>query len=61
MTRKEKLVRRLLLGTLVSAALLPVGASQGAVFVHGRPVANVEALANPESLDLFRDLDELRR
>jgi len=29
--------------------------------VHGRPVANVEALANPESLDLFRELDELRR
>jgi acetoacetyl-CoA synthetase len=29
--------------------------------VHGRPVANVEALANPESLELFRDLHELRR
>jgi acetoacetyl-CoA synthetase len=27
--------------------------------VHGRPVANVDALANPEALDLFRDLPEL--
>jgi len=29
--------------------------------VHGRPVKNVEALANPEALDLYRDLPELRR
>jgi acetoacetyl-CoA synthetase len=28
--------------------------------VHGRPVRNREALANPEALDLFRDLSELR-
>ena len=28
--------------------------------VHGRPVKNVDALANPQALDLFRDLDELR-
>ena len=28
--------------------------------VHGRPVKNVEALANPEALDLFRDREELR-
>ena len=28
--------------------------------VHGRPVANREALANPEALDLFRDLAALR-
>ncbi len=28
--------------------------------VHGRPVANTEALANPEALDHFRDLEELR-
>jgi acetoacetyl-CoA synthetase len=28
--------------------------------IHGRPVANREALANPQSLDLFRDLQELR-
>jgi acetoacetyl-CoA synthetase len=28
--------------------------------IHGRPVKNVEALANPASLDLFRDLPELR-
>ena len=28
--------------------------------VHGRPVRNTEALANPEALDLFRDLPELR-
>jgi acetoacetyl-CoA synthetase len=27
--------------------------------VHGRPVQNREALANPEALDLFRDLPEL--
>jgi acetoacetyl-CoA synthetase len=27
--------------------------------VHGRPVRNREALANPESLELFRDLPEL--
>ena len=28
--------------------------------VHGRPVANTEALANPEALDHFRDLEELQ-
>ncbi len=28
--------------------------------VHGRPVENREALANPEALDLYRDLPELR-
>ncbi len=28
--------------------------------IHGRPVKNVEALANPESLALFRDLAALR-
>jgi acetoacetyl-CoA synthetase len=28
--------------------------------VHGRPVANSEALANPEALEAFRDLEELR-
>jgi acetoacetyl-CoA synthetase len=28
--------------------------------VHGRPVKNQEALANPEALALFRDLPELR-
>lgn len=28
--------------------------------VHGRPVKNIEALANPEALDLYRDLGELR-
>ena len=27
--------------------------------VHGRPVKNVEALANPEALDLFREREEL--
>ena len=27
--------------------------------IHGRPVTNVEALANPSALDLFRDLPEL--
>jgi acetoacetyl-CoA synthetase len=28
--------------------------------VHGRPVKNVEALANPEALAHFRDRAELR-
>jgi acetoacetyl-CoA synthetase len=28
--------------------------------VHGKPVKNTEALANPESLALYRDLAELR-
>jgi acetoacetyl-CoA synthetase len=28
--------------------------------VHGRPVKNVDALANPQALELFRDLEELR-
>jgi acetoacetyl-CoA synthetase len=28
--------------------------------IHGRPVENVDALANPESLDLYRDLPELQ-
>jgi acetoacetyl-CoA synthetase len=27
--------------------------------IHGRPVKNREALANPEALELYRDLDEL--
>jgi len=29
--------------------------------IHGRPVNNVEALANPGALELYRDLPELRR
>ncbi|HEX2525519.1 MAG TPA: acetoacetate--CoA ligase [Geminicoccus sp.] len=29
--------------------------------IHGRTVKNTEALANPRALDLYRDLDELRR
>jgi acetoacetyl-CoA synthetase len=28
--------------------------------IHGRPVTNQDALANPEALDLYRDLPELR-
>ena len=28
--------------------------------IHNRPVRNVEALANPEALDLYKNLDELR-
>jgi acetoacetyl-CoA synthetase len=28
--------------------------------VHGRAVGNADALANPESLELFRDVEELR-
>jgi len=27
--------------------------------IHGRSVANRDALANPQALDLFRDLPEL--
>ena len=29
--------------------------------VHGRPVKNLEALANPEALDQYRDRAELRQ
>lgn len=29
--------------------------------VHGRPVKNTDALANPQSLDYFRDLQELKQ
>ncbi len=28
--------------------------------IHGRPVTNVDALANPEALELYRDLNDLR-
>jgi acetoacetyl-CoA synthetase len=28
--------------------------------VHGRPVKNAEALANPEALELFRNLPDLK-
>ena len=28
--------------------------------IHGRPVRNVDALANPQALELFKDLEELR-
>jgi acetoacetyl-CoA synthetase len=28
--------------------------------IHGRPVKNIDALANPEALDLFRELPELQ-
>ena len=28
--------------------------------IHGRAVANVEAIANPDALELYRDLPELR-
>ena len=28
--------------------------------VHGRPVTNKEALANPEALDLFANIDALK-
>jgi acetoacetyl-CoA synthetase len=28
--------------------------------IHGRPVQNAESLANPESLNLFRDLPALK-
>jgi len=28
--------------------------------VHGLPIKNIEALANPEALEQFRDRDELK-
>jgi acetoacetyl-CoA synthetase len=28
--------------------------------VHGRPVKNTEALANPEALELYKDLSALK-
>ena len=28
--------------------------------VHGREVKNLEALANPEALELYRDIEELQ-
>jgi acetoacetyl-CoA synthetase len=28
--------------------------------IHGRPVKNIEALANPQALELYKDLPELR-
>ena len=28
--------------------------------IHGRPVKNADALANPQALELFRDLPELQ-
>jgi len=28
--------------------------------IHGRPVVNMDAMANPAALELFRDLEELR-
>ena len=28
--------------------------------IHGRPVLNLDALANPQALDLFRGLEELQ-
>jgi acetoacetyl-CoA synthetase len=28
--------------------------------VHGRPIKNVEALANPEALALYKDIPELK-
>jgi acetoacetyl-CoA synthetase len=43
---------RTLSGKLVELAVRNV--------VHGRPVENRDALANPQALELFRDLPELR-
>ena len=28
--------------------------------IHGRPVVNLDAMANPQALDLFRGLEELK-
>jgi hypothetical protein len=27
--------------------------------VHGMPITNIDSLANPEALELFKDLEEL--
>lgn len=51
---------------IIQVADIPYTISQKKVelavrdIVHGRPVRNRDALRNPESLDLFRDLPELR-
>ena len=44
-------VPRTLSGKLVELAVRRI--------IHGQPVANREAIANPEALDLYRDLPEL--
>ena len=28
--------------------------------IHGKPVQNIDALANPDSLDLYKNLEELQ-
>ncbi len=44
-------IPRTLSGKIVELAVREV--------IHGRPVQNVDALANPQALDLYRDLEEL--
>ena len=44
----------------ISAAMHAQGDLPVADVVHGRPVRNTGALANPESLALFADLEELK-
>jgi acetoacetyl-CoA synthetase len=44
-------IPRTLSGKIVELAVREV--------VHGRPVNNVDALANPEALEYFADLDSL--
>jgi acetoacetyl-CoA synthetase len=46
-------IPRTLSGKIVELAVRDV--------IHGRPVRNTDALANPEALDLYRDLPELAR
>jgi acetoacetyl-CoA synthetase len=46
-------IPRTLSGKIVEVAVREV--------IHGRPVRNADALANPEALELFRDLPELER
>jgi acetoacetyl-CoA synthetase len=45
-------IPRTLSGKIVELAVRDV--------IHGRPVSNLEALANPSALELFRDLPQLR-
>ncbi|MCF6263896.1 MAG: acetoacetate--CoA ligase [Xanthomonadales bacterium] len=54
----EKIIQVAELPRTISGKLVELAVNN---VVHGRPVKNIDALANPESLELFRDLAELRR
>ncbi|MCF6225404.1 MAG: acetoacetate--CoA ligase [Xanthomonadales bacterium] len=54
----EKIIQVAALPRTISGKLVELAVNN---VVHGHPVKNIDALANPESLELFRDLAELRR